>query len=76
MPEFPLHFRSSLPETQLVVEVDGEHHEGRRRADARGDELLARLGYRVLRLDAELVEKHLPLAVARIEQALARLASR
>jgi hypothetical protein len=38
--------------------------------DARRDEKLARLGYRVLRLEARLVERALPVALARIEAAL------
>ena len=55
---------------RLAVEVDGPHHARRRAADARRDRVLARLGYRVLRLDAELVMHNLPEAVARIRAAL------
>jgi very-short-patch-repair endonuclease len=55
---------------KLVVEVDGKWHAQRRRADARRDRVLARLGYRVLRLEAELVMRNLPEAVARIRAAL------
>ncbi|HEU5076943.1 MAG TPA: DUF559 domain-containing protein [Polyangiaceae bacterium] len=40
---------------RLVVEVDGGWHRGRAVADARRDRVLARLGYRVLRLPAQLV---------------------
>jgi len=40
---------------RLVVEVDGSSHGGRVAADARRDRVLARLGYRVLRLPAKLV---------------------
>ena len=40
---------------RLVVEVDGAYHVRRRALDARRDRALARLGYRVLRLEAELV---------------------
>jgi len=55
---------------RLVVEVDGPCHSGRRRADARRDRVLRRLGYRVLRLEARLVV-HQPLEdVARIQAAL------
>jgi very-short-patch-repair endonuclease len=61
------------PEIRLVVEVDGDHHGWRRHADAGRDEVLRRLGYRVLRLTAELVERELPVAVARIEEEVARL---
>ena len=58
------------PRAKLVVEVDGRCHEHRRTADARRDRKLARLGYRVLRLDAALVRRQLPLALARIRRAL------
>jgi very-short-patch-repair endonuclease len=54
----------------LVVEVDGRHHERRRAADARRDRALERLGYRVLRLGAELVVRDPAEAVARIRTAL------
>ena len=40
----------------------------RRRADARRDEKLRRLGYQVLRLDAALVMRDLPAAVACIRE--------
>ena len=56
---------------RLVVEVDGAYHARRRSADARRDRTLAKLGYRVLRLDAELVLKKPQEAVARIRAALA-----
>ena len=59
------------PARRLVVEVDGGYHAGRVKADARRDEALRRLGYRVLRLDAELVMRDLPAALARIRAALA-----
>jgi very-short-patch-repair endonuclease len=54
------------PEAGLIVEVDGPYHASRGKADARRDEALQRLGYRVLRLEAELVLRNLPAAVARI----------
>jgi very-short-patch-repair endonuclease len=54
------------PEVLLVVEVDGLYHEQRRDADARRDRALARAGYRVLRIEAELVMRDLPAAVARV----------
>jgi very-short-patch-repair endonuclease len=57
-------------ERRLIVEVDGGWHRRRRAADARRDRALARLGYRVLRLDAELVMQKLPAALARIAAAL------
>ncbi len=43
------------PSLRLVVEVDGGYHAERRGADARRDEKLRRLGYRVLHVDAALV---------------------
>jgi very-short-patch-repair endonuclease len=59
------------PSARLVVEVDGGYHARRVTADARRDRVLARLGYRVLRLGADLVLKHPEAAVARIRAALA-----
>jgi very-short-patch-repair endonuclease len=61
------------PAIHLVVEIDGRCHELRRRADARRDEKLRRLGYVVLRLEAELVLRNLPLAVERVRQAVEAL---
>ena len=60
------------PRERVVVEVDGGYHAERRAADARRDRVLARLGYRVLRLDAELVRCGLPRAVALVRAALAQ----
>jgi len=48
------------------VEVDGGYHSERVVADARRDRVLQRLGYRVLRLPAELVRYELPEAVAQV----------
>jgi very-short-patch-repair endonuclease len=59
-----------VPEVQLVVEVDGGHHARRRGADARRDRALARAGYRVLRLEADLVMSDLPAAVQRVRDAI------
>ena len=56
---------------KLVVEVDGKCHQSKRAADARRDRKLARLGYRVLRLEAQLVLTQLPVALARVREALA-----
>ena len=58
------------PAIHLVVEVDGSAHEHRRRADARRDEKLRRLGYHVLRVDAALVMRELPAAVALVRGAV------
>jgi very-short-patch-repair endonuclease len=54
------------PEVRLVVEVDGLYHTRTTAADARRDRALARAGYRVLRLDAQLVTVDLDSAVARV----------
>jgi very-short-patch-repair endonuclease len=58
------------PQAKLIVEVDGVQHQLRRSADQRRDRKLARLGYRVLRLEAELVLKQLPLALKRVREVL------
>lgn len=58
------------PQARLVVEVDGGAHTRRAERDERRDRALARLGYRVLRLPAELVERHLEEAVAMVREAL------
>ena len=60
----------AAPAAKLVVEVDGAYHARRQAADARRDRNLGRLGYRVLRLEASLVEQHVELGVARIRAAL------
>jgi very-short-patch-repair endonuclease len=60
-------------DVRLVVEVDGGYHERRRAADERRDRALAREGYRVLRLEAELIMRDLPAAVGRIRSVLAEL---
>ena len=61
------------PGVKLVVEVDGGYHgeAARVRSDARRDRDLAKLGYRVVRLSAELVQRNLPGAVALVRAALA-----
>ena len=58
------------PAERLVVEVDGGHHAEQALADARRDAVLARAGYRVLRLDAALVMRDLEGALARVRHAL------
>jgi very-short-patch-repair endonuclease len=60
------------PSVRLVVEVDGRYHSRRRTADARRERDLRRMGYRVLRLDAALVEGQLAEAVAHIRVGVAR----
>ena len=51
------------PAERLVIEVDGGRHAEQARADARRDAVLARAGYRVLRLDAALVVQDIDAAV-------------
>ena len=58
------------PRERLVVEVDGGIHAHRVAADARRDERLRRLGYRVLRVSAEEVVHRLPEVVERVHAAL------
>ena len=58
------------PAARLAVEVDGEYHARRKRADAARDRKLTRLGYRVVRIDAELVLRDLEAAVTLIRAAL------
>ena len=54
---------------KLIVEVDGGYHSRRRASDASRDRKLARLGYRVIRLDAALL-RDLAAAVAVVRAAL------
>ncbi|HTA90604.1 MAG TPA: DUF559 domain-containing protein [Polyangiaceae bacterium] len=54
----------------LVVEVDGEYHAQRQRSNQRRDDELERLGYRVVRVEAELVLRDLAAAVELIRAAL------
>jgi very-short-patch-repair endonuclease len=56
---------------RVAVDVDGGWHTNRRAADARRDRKLARLGYRVVRLEAALVLEQPEAAVARIVASLA-----
>ena len=58
------------PSVRLVVEVDGACHADRRAADARRDAALRGAGYRVLRLEAQLVMQSLSEAVALVRAAL------
>ena len=58
------------PTVRLVVEVDGGYHEQRRCADRRRDAVLGELGYRVVRMEAELVLRDLTAAVALVRAAL------
>ena len=58
------------PSVRLVIEVDGGCHTVRRAADAHRDSALRAAGYRVLRIDAQLVMRSLSDAVARVRAAL------
>ena len=58
------------PSLRLIVEVDGGYHSRRRAADASRDRKLTRLGYRVVRLEAELVLGDLSAAVELVREAL------
>jgi very-short-patch-repair endonuclease len=60
------------PSVRLVVEIDGGYHARRARHDARRDRVLARAGYRVVRLSAEMVISNLPLAIEVLRQGLLR----
>jgi very-short-patch-repair endonuclease len=57
---------------KLVVEVDGPYHARHAAVDGSRDRALARLGYRVLRLDAELVVRDVAGALALIRATLAQ----
>jgi very-short-patch-repair endonuclease len=59
------------PSARLIVEVDGLWHHRRVAADERRDRKLARLGYRILHLDAALVMREPLVAVERIREAIA-----
>jgi very-short-patch-repair endonuclease len=60
----------AAPAVRVVVEVDGGCHRDRQRADARRDRALEALGWRVVRVSAELVEQDLDAAVALVAGAL------
>jgi very-short-patch-repair endonuclease len=56
----------AAPSVRLVVEVDGGYHRERLRADARRDGALRELGWRVVRVPAQMVERELEAVVALI----------
>ena len=58
------------PSARLIVEVDGGYHRSRQSLDARRDQLLGRMGYQVLRLEAELVRTNLQAALTQIRSTL------
>ncbi len=55
---------------KVAVEVDGGYHAERRVADAHRDRYFARLGYRVVRVEAELVRANVAEATDRVRQAI------
>jgi very-short-patch-repair endonuclease len=59
------------PSVGIVVEVDGNVHRSSSAADARRDELLRRLSYRVVRIQAERVLRDMEAALAAVHAALA-----
>ncbi|MEI9952300.1 MAG: endonuclease domain-containing protein [Pseudomonadota bacterium] len=58
------------PSARLIVEVDCGYHARRVTADARRDRKLERAGYRVVRLQAELVMRDLLAAVRAVRRGL------
>ena len=58
------------PAARLIVEIDGSFHAQRARTDARRDAALESAGYRLLRLEAQLVLRAFHVAVASIREAL------
>ena len=61
----------AAPREKLAVEVDGGYHAYRRQADSRRDKLIGLLGWRVVRLPAEMVLREPSAAVERVREALA-----
>lgn len=62
------------PAARLIVEVDGDaYHSARAGADRHRDEKLGRLGYRVVRVPASLVERHVEAAAEMVRAALGHL---
>ena len=58
------------PQARLIVEVDGGQHAASGAADARRDRVLARLGYRTLRVSARQVHANLEGVLSQIRAAL------
>ncbi len=61
----------AAPAVRVIVEVDGAYHGGRAAADDHRDRKLERLGWRVVRLEAEVVLRNLPATVAAVRAAIA-----
>ncbi|MCA9642017.1 MAG: endonuclease domain-containing protein [Myxococcales bacterium] len=60
----------AAPKLRVVVEVDGGYHERRKAADAKRDARISRLGWRVVRVSDELVERDVEAAVEVVRAAL------
>jgi very-short-patch-repair endonuclease len=60
----------AAPAVKLGVEVDGTCHARRRNADRRRDRELAELGWRVVRIEAEVVVRDVDAAVCVVRAAL------
>ena len=58
------------PSARLIVEIDGGYHARRVTKDVRRDRRLERTGYRVVRLQAELIMRDQPAAVLAVRRAL------
>ena len=68
----PANYTVSTASQTDNIGVDGGHHAEHARADARREAVLARAGYRVLRLDAALVIRDTDAAVSGVPAALER----
>ena len=60
----------AVPSRKLVIEVDGPCHARQRSADARRDRVLARLGWRVVRVSSDEVCRDVEGVVARLRAQL------
>jgi very-short-patch-repair endonuclease len=60
----------AVPSRKLVIEVDGPCHARQRSADARRDRVLARLGWRAVRVSNDEVCRDVEGVVARLRGAL------
>jgi very-short-patch-repair endonuclease len=57
------------PRQKLVIEIDGAGHARRRHGDARRDQYMRRLGFRVLRIPSDAVHRELTTVLMRISAA-------
>ncbi len=65
---FIVDFYSSIH--RLVVEVDGLIHQSQKEADAARQEILENLGLAVLRIDTEIIEKNVTMALEFIRKSI------